>query len=132
VKPAAVDAPAWADPVYAIEITIPQDLHHQRAVAFRPMPAYPAVERDLALLVPQDLAAATVITSIQQSAGPLLEAAFPFDVYRGKGIDASLRSIAMRLRFRAPDRTLTDEEIDRVLVRVLHRLKEDHGIQLRA
>jgi phenylalanyl-tRNA synthetase beta chain len=130
VKADAIDAPAWADPAYALEVTIPATAG-TRNVAFRPLPAYPAVERDLALLVPHAMTAATVIGTIRGSAGPLLEAAYPFDVYRGKGIDASLRSLAMRLRFRAADRTLTDEEVDRALVRVLHRLKEDHGIQLR-
>jgi phenylalanyl-tRNA synthetase beta chain len=140
VVPAAIDSPAWADPVFAFEIDVTQSAQvgasrpaaAAGAVAFKPLPAYPAVERDLALLVPHGLDAAAVLATVQQSAGPLLETAFPFDVYRGKGIDAALRSVALRLRFRAPDRTLTDEEVDRAIGRVLNRLKEDHGIERRA
>ena len=89
------------------------------------------MERDLALLVAHDLAAGTIMAAITGSAGPLLEAAYPFDLYTGKGVAEDKRSLAVRLRFRAADRTLTDEEVDRALARVLRTLKEDHGIDRR-
>ncbi len=130
VAAAAIDAPAWADTVFAVEVDITQT-PARPAVQFRPLPAFPAVERDLALLVRHDMDAALVLATVQQSAGPLLETVFPFDVYRGKGVDEAMRSLAVRLRFRATDRTLTDEEVDRAVARVLNRLKEDHGIERR-
>ncbi|MEO5511426.1 MAG: phenylalanine--tRNA ligase subunit beta [Longimicrobiales bacterium] len=132
VKNEAVDAPAWADPVFAVEIDLTALGGESTPKPVKPLPAFPAVERDLALLVRLDLPAADVIEAIQGSAGPLLEAAFPFDVYRGKGVNDALRSVAIRLRFRAPDRTLTDEEVDRAVTRTLARLQEDHGIERRA
>jgi phenylalanyl-tRNA synthetase beta chain len=131
VLPAAIDAPAWADPVFAIELDLTGFTADARPLAFRAIPAYPAVERDLALLVRHDLASASIMSAIAGSAGPLLETAFPFDLYTGKGVAEDRRSLAVRLRFRAADRTLTDEEVNRALERVLRTLKEDHGIDRR-
>jgi phenylalanyl-tRNA synthetase beta chain len=89
-------------------------------------------ERDLALLVPEELTASEVIATVAGAAGPLLEQVEPFDLYRGTGIPAGTRSLALRLRFRAGDRTLTDAEVDGVVARVLKRLKESHGIERRS
>jgi phenylalanyl-tRNA synthetase beta chain len=96
-----------------------------------PPPAYPAVERDVALLVPDDLPAARVEATIRGAAGQLLEQVFPFDVFEGRGIPEGKRSIAYRLRYRAPDRTLTDREVDESFARTLQRLKEELGVEPR-
>ena len=55
-----------------------------------------------------------------------------FDVYSGQGVPAGSRSLALRLRFRAADRTLTDAEVDPVVKHILQRLESAHGIQQRA
>lgn len=130
VAPAAVDAPAWADAVYVLEASLPGSL----PVAGRrylPLPAHPANDRDLALLVPYEIAADAVRETIRSSAGPLLAAVHPFDLYEGRGIPEGVRSIAFRLRFRADDRTLTDAEVDRALERTLRALHEEHGVRRR-
>jgi phenylalanyl-tRNA synthetase beta chain len=124
-----VDSPPWADPVYAAELRL--EAPTRRARRFVPLPAFPPVERDLALLVPLDLAAASVADTVRSAAGPLLESVEPFDLYRGKGIPDGTRSLALRLRYRAADRTLTDAEVDASVGRVLKRLKEAHGIERR-
>lgn len=131
VAGAAVDAPAWADPVWAFELVLTPALARRERPAYRPAPSFPAVERDAALVVPDDLPAARVEATIRAAGGPALEEVFPFDVYRGKGVPAGARSIAYRLRFRAPDRTLTDPEVDEAFDRVLRRLKEDLGVERR-
>ena len=64
--------------------------------------------------------------------GALLETVFPFDLYRGKGVAEGTRSIAYRMRFRAPDRTLTDREVDAAFDRILRRLEEELGVQRRS
>ena len=127
-----LDAPAWADPAYAFEVNIDLATDPAPRFAVQSLPSQPAVERDLALLVPQGVTSRQVLDTVAQSAGPLLENAVPFDVYRGKGVADNLRSVAIRLRFRAQDRTLKDDEVDRAVGRVLNRLKEEHGIDRRS
>jgi len=129
VRAATMDVPPWAGAVYAAEIvleavTVPRPM-------FQVLPAFPAVDRDLALLVPESLTAAEVLDSVTSAAGLLLEQVEPFDLYRGSGIPAGTRSLALRLRFRAGDRTLVDAEVDGAIARVLRRLKESHGIERR-
>jgi phenylalanyl-tRNA synthetase beta chain len=131
VADAAMDAPAWADPVFAVEIELPAGDVAYTPFQFTALPVHPAVERDLALLVPDGVPATTVLDAISNSAGPLLEDVVPFDVYRGTGVDPNMRSLAVRLRFRAADRTLTDADADRAVTRVLRKLEETHGIHRR-
>jgi phenylalanyl-tRNA synthetase beta chain len=100
-------------------------------VQYAPLPQHPAIERDLALLVPDALSAGVVETTIRDAAGGWLESVSIFDVYTGKGVPDGMRSIGYRLLFRASDRTLTDEQVDAQIERVLRRLKEEHGIERR-
>jgi phenylalanyl-tRNA synthetase beta chain len=123
VAEGAADAPAWAGAVYALEVTLPASLE-RRPRAYRALPEYPAVERDLALLVPAAVPAGEVESAIREDAGEMLEAVWPFDRYVGKGIPEGTRSLAFRLRFRLPERTLTDAEVDRAVERVLTGLAE--------
>src|SRR5690606_14678495 len=120
--PGSVDAPAWADDVWLLEVQLSVDAGARSAVRFEELPQHPAVERDLALLVGLDQPAARVAEAIRSAAGGMLEALEPFDIYSGKGVPEDRRSIAWRLRFRAADRTLTDAEVDAVIQRVLVRL----------
>ncbi|HEX2189146.1 MAG TPA: phenylalanine--tRNA ligase subunit beta [Longimicrobiaceae bacterium] len=130
VAPVAVDAPTWAGEVWALEARLPVG-REAEAAAYRALPEQPASERDLALLVPRATAAAEVEAVVRASAGPLLEAAWPFDLYEGKGIPGGTRSVAFRLRFRAPDRTLTDAEVDSAVAAVLAALEERLGVRRR-
>lgn len=131
VRDGVVDAPVWAGQVWGIELTLPSDVPEALAVTYQPLPQFPASERDLALLVPADTAARQVLDAISQRAGELLEDMDVFDLYEGEGVGEGLRSIAVRLRFRASDRTLKDKEIDRVMKQVLGRLKEELGVEHR-
>jgi phenylalanyl-tRNA synthetase beta chain len=125
-----VDAPAWAAPVLVLEAAVPEAAG-VRAFRYRPLPAHPGSERDLALLVPRGVSAGEVEAAVRESAGPLLEDTFPFDLYEGKGIAEGARSLAVRLRFRAADRTLTDAEVDAAVASVLGALEERHGVRRR-
>ena len=96
------------------------------------MPVNPAVTRDLALLVPAGVSAAALGEAIRKSAGRLLEVVEVLDEYRGSGLPAGHRGLAFRLRYRASDRTLRDQEVDASVTKVLTVLREQHGIELRA
>ena len=126
----AVDAPAWAAPVLLLEVRLPVRAGRPEA-RYQALPTHPGSERDLALLVPVAVTAAEIEQAIRGAAGPLLEAVFPFDLYEGKGLPEGTRSLAWRLRYRAPERTLTDSEVDASIDRVLKALEERHGVRRR-
>jgi phenylalanyl-tRNA synthetase beta chain len=126
-----VDAPAWAAPVWTLELRLPAVPLDRRATRYVPVPTQPASERDLALLVPHGVTAEQVGATIVEAASALLEGLAPFDLYSGKGLPEGTRSVAWRLRFRAADRTLTDTEVDMEVDRVLRALEERHGVRRR-
>ena len=99
---------------------------------YRPLPVFQSMERDLALLCDEGLEAGTLCGLIRSYAGKSLEDAFVFDVYKGKGIAEGKKSVAVRLVFRMQDRTMTDEEADNGVRKVLKKLESEQGIQLRS
>jgi phenylalanyl-tRNA synthetase beta chain len=104
----------------------------RKEFAFRDVPRLPPVRRDLAFIVPEQAPAGHVQAALEDAAGELLSACELFDVFRGEPLPADTKSLAFALEFRAPDRTLTGEEIDPVVARIVARLREDFDGQLRA
>ena len=127
----AIDAPVWAGDVWGFEITLPAEPTPPPVPVHAPLPGYPAVERDLALVVGAGTLAEQVDAIIRDRAGELLESLELFDVYRGDELEADARSLAFRLRFRAGHRTLKDKEVDKVVPAILGRLKEELGVEAR-
>jgi len=95
-------------------------------------PRFPAVERDLAVVLPDTVAAAEAMALITASGGEYLREVRLFDVYRGRQIPAGYHSLAFTLRFLALDRTLTDDEVNRALAGIRQTLQEKLGAQMRA
>jgi phenylalanyl-tRNA synthetase beta chain len=126
-----IDAPAWAGDIFGVEFVLPAAGIKRERATYQPLPQYPAIEQDMALLIPEALASEVIVQTVRNSGEQLLENVEPFDLYRGKGIPAGTRSIAYRLRFRAPDRTLTDAEADAAVKRILSKLQEEHGVERR-
>jgi phenylalanyl-tRNA synthetase beta chain len=89
------------------------------------------VERDVALLVPRTAAAGEVVATARRVGGDLLEAVELFDLYEGERLPAGTRSIAYRFRFRSRERTLTDDEVERVFRAIVERLAEESGVEVR-
>lgn len=102
-----------------------------RAVAYTPLPRHPAVGRDLALLVPKSVAAASVAEIIRREGGPHLRNVALFDVYEGKQVPEGYRSLAYTMTYRADDRTLTDEEIAEAQSRIEAALRRELGVVVR-
>ncbi len=75
------------------------------------MTTYPSVRQDLAVVVPADVSAARVREAVLAGGGELLRAAEVFDLFEGEQLGEGRKSLALRLEFRAADRTLTDEEV---------------------
>jgi phenylalanyl-tRNA synthetase beta chain len=97
-----------------------------------PVPAYPPVLEDIAVVVDEALPAEKVEALIRQTGGKLLRAVRLFDVFRSEGIGAGKKSLAYSLTYQAADRTLTDGETAQLRGRIIRRLDQDLGAKLRS
>jgi phenylalanyl-tRNA synthetase beta chain len=119
-------------PAVAAELDLDVLLDAVVAVArFRDLLAYPVVEQDLALVLDADVPASRVIESLRSAGGELLESVAVFDVYEGTQVRAGKKSLALRLSFRAVDRTLSEAEVNELRVRMLAEVKRAVGGELR-
>ncbi|MGI5940292.1 MAG: phenylalanine--tRNA ligase subunit beta [Thermoleophilia bacterium] len=94
--------------------------------------AYPAVEQDLALVVDADVPASEVIEQIRIAGGELLADVAVFDLYQGAQVGEGKKSLALRLSFRSPERTLNDAEVNEVRAAILSAVGATLGAQLRS
>jgi len=122
---------------YAFEIDVALLAGRKRmSPSFKPFSRFPGLERDLAFIAPDDVAAGWLLDQSERIARKLQKDSFRsvevFDVYRGKGIPEGSRSVGLRFRFRALDRTLEDHKVDGVMTQVERRLCEQPGVILRA
>ncbi|WP_077615494.1 phenylalanine--tRNA ligase subunit beta [Caenibacillus caldisaponilyticus] len=100
-------------------------------VRYQALPRYPAIARDIALVVDEAVTAGQLAAVIRASGGPLLKDIRLFDVYQGEHLPAGKKSLAFSLTYLDPERTLTDEEVAAVHERILAELKEKLGAVLR-
>lgn len=132
VHPDVTDKYGIGSRCFCCELAFDQVMKHANTVRFyRPLPKYPAVSRDIALLVREDTYVAEIESIIKEFGGKLLESVALFDVYRGKQVQQGKKSAAFNLTYRASDRTLTDEEVVKVHQKVLDALKEKLDAVLR-
>ncbi len=98
---------------------------------YKPLPKYPAVSRDIAMLVKDEVLVKEIESIIKQRGGKILESFTLFDVYKGKQIEEGYKSVAYAITFRAEDRTLTDEDVNTTMKKILNGLEREVGAQLR-
>ncbi|MFL5514953.1 MAG: phenylalanine--tRNA ligase subunit beta, partial [Gemmatimonadales bacterium] len=127
--PLTADAPPWAAPLFGFELLV--DAGPRRPAPFAPLPTTPSSERVLALLLPEGVGAGQVESVLRRAGGALLERVRVESDYRGAELPAGTRSVAFRLEFRAPDRTLRDTEVDDAEARLLAALAGELGIERR-
>ena len=118
--------------VYCAELNFTKLLTCQLPDAtYTPLPKYPTVLRDLALVCDEAVTVAQVENTITQAAGKLLREVKLFDIYRGVGVPEGKKSMAFSLSLRADDRTLTDADSENVVKKVLTALEQQLGASLR-
>lgn len=122
-----VECPAWAAPLLGFELDMVSE--ESGPVSFTPLPNTPSVERDLALVLPIGVRAEQVEEIVRTAAGPLLESVRVFDEYLSEDIEG--RSVAWRLVFRSPERTLKEREADKTVRKILKQLKEELSVERR-
>ena len=143
VRRVALDAPPWASPAFGVELALgelsvapvappgsnahaaPGATRMRPPVRYTALPTMPAAEFDLALLVPDGVRAAQVDQVLRRAAGELLEGLLLFDQFQGKGVPDGYRSLAWRLTFRHPERTLNDKEIAGRRQKILATLEKE-------
>jgi phenylalanyl-tRNA synthetase beta chain len=98
---------------------------------YKPLPKYPAVERDIAILVKEDVPARDIDAVLKKNGGDILEEIRIFDVYKGEQVPEGMKSMAYTLTFRAYDRTLVDDDVNKIMEKILQGLKNAFDATLR-
>jgi phenylalanyl-tRNA synthetase beta chain len=129
---AALDIKAQKPSVIVIEMDLSRTISSsKREVVYRPLPKYPFVERDTAVVVNAGLQAAEIIAYLKSYPSDLIEDISIFDVYQGGNIGEGKKSVAFNVRYRSPDRTLTDEEVESLHRSLVEYIMEKTAGQLR-
>ena len=100
-------------------------------IDYKPLPKFPAVSRDFSFICDESLEVGAIEEVMEKAAGKLCEDVKLFDIFRGEKIGEGKKSVAFRVILRAPDRTLTVEEADKVSKKILNDLKFKMGLELR-
>jgi phenylalanyl-tRNA synthetase beta chain len=120
------------NPVLATEIDFERlRAHIPASFQVRPVPRFPAVRQDIALVVDENIPADQVQAAILEAGGQLLTDVRLFDVYQGEQIEQGKKSLAYTLTFSAADRTLTDKQVAKVQSKIVKRLEASLGARLR-
>ncbi|MBX7150496.1 phenylalanine--tRNA ligase subunit beta [bacterium] len=122
-----IDADVWA---FELNFQKLQALTQNKLI-YTPIPRFPSVRRDLALIIDRNLVAKELIEVIRKEAGDHLQALDVFDVYTGNQIPNDKKSLAFSLIFQSHERTLTEEEVDTVIKRILQRTEKQFQASLR-
>ena len=130
VRPGAIDAPPWAAPSWAIEFDL-DAVETPVATEYRPLSAFPAVRRDMAVTVPVGVRASAVEQAVRETASALLTSVRLFDVYEGVEAGEGRRSLGWAFRFRAHDRTLTDDDVEAEIRTITAALEERFDARIR-
>ena len=113
------------EPVYVLEINLDKLLAKKTGkMKYKEISKYPTMNKDIAILVDKNKTSAEISTMIKKAAGSLLLKSEVFDVYTGKGIENDKKSIAYSLTFGSSDRTLTEEEINNILNKIINNLSK--------
>lgn len=99
---------------------------------YQALPKYPAISRDLAMLVDEKTEAAAIEKTILQNGGKFLTSVQLFDVYQGEQIEAGKKSLAFSLQFQSGDKTLTDEEVEVPFQAILQKIEAGFDAKLRS
>lgn len=133
VHPAVAENFGIGKKVFIFEADVATLLRYTaKKFSFEPLPKYPSISRDLAILVDKDVAAGEVEKVISKSAGKFFKEVNLFDVYTGERISADKKSLAFAIKFQSNERTLKDEEADEAFKNILSQVKKVFGAELRS
>lgn len=133
LKPRVIDSYDLKDRTAVTEIDLTKILSEVEIgdYRFEMLPKYPAVARDLAVLISEEIPVMEVLNLINKTDDAILKETELFDIYQGEQIPAGQKSIAFKLLFQAPDRTLTDEEVNEVFNHIVKNLEDEYEAEIR-
>ncbi len=132
VHPQVLDAFGLGREVFVFEFDVARLVKHSVLIGgYRPLPRFPAIARDLAVVLPQSVTAAQATEAIAVSGGELLADIRLFDMYTGEQVPAGAKSLAFALTFQASDRTLTDDEVDGYCNSIVAHMEKTLAAKLR-
>ncbi len=119
--------------LYVLELDLDElaNISKQKNKTFKPLPKFPSVRRDIALIVDESTPVGGILEEINKIGSSLIEDAAIFDVYTGEHVEEGKKSVAVSLHLRATDKTLTEEEINKVQEKTLKKLGLALGAELR-
>jgi phenylalanyl-tRNA synthetase beta chain len=112
------------DAVFLAELNLDQLLARRNPVkSFKPLPLFPSIRRDVAMLVAENVTHDSVLQTVRQTKPVNLESVELFDVFRGKNVPAGQKSFAYAFTYRSPEKTLTDEEVNAAHAKIVEAFK---------
>lgn len=118
--------------VFVVEINLDKLLEKRTGkMKYKEISKYPSVKKDLSIVVDREVTNEMIAKAIKKAAGSLLIDTKLFDIYTGKGIDETKKSMSYSLTFGAKDKTLTDEEINSILEKIIANVGKEIGAELR-
>jgi len=132
VHPAVAAAFGASKTMYVFEMDISTLMKYANSkFSYQPLPKYPAILRDLAVLVEESVAAADIERVMKKNGGSHLKDVSLFDVYTGRQVAEGQKSLAFTLHFQSNDKTLTDDEVDEAIGQVVGAVVENFRAELR-
>lgn len=119
------------DEVYVFELSMNALMKKIKPLKFKEAPKYPGMEKDMAFVVKKNVLAGDLVATIKKAGGRLLDNISVFDVYTGENILEDEKSIAFKLQFMDPTRTLTEEEVMQVFNNIINKVLANHDAKLR-
>lgn len=130
VAPSSVDAPPWAGSVFGIEFDL-EAVERRLQPTYHQTSQYPAIRRDLSVTLPIEVEATSVEEALRDVASDLLDSVRLFDVYESEELGEGRRALGWAFRFRASDRTLTDQDVESEMLRLSDALEEQFDARIR-
>jgi phenylalanyl-tRNA synthetase beta chain len=120
------------DAVFLAELNLDQLLaRRNQAKSFKPLPQFPAIRRDVALLVPEATTHEAVLQTVKNAKAANLENVELFDLFRGKHVPEGQKSLAYAFIYRSPEKTLTDAEVNAAHQKIVDAFKQGLGATVR-
>ncbi len=126
-----LDLPSASRSYYYFDVNLDEVLARIIGAIFMPLPKYPVVTRDLSFLVDAGMPAANLLVVVKKAAGPLLRDLQMFDFFSGGNLPQGKKNLGFRLVFRSEERTLRDEDVDRIVRHIEQTALEKTGATLR-
>ena len=132
LSPALAKKHDLRDAVFLAELNLDQLLARRNpAKSFKPLPQFPSIRRDVAMLVPEAITHEAVLQTVRKTKPANLETVELFDVFRGKNVPEGQKSLAYAFTYRSPEKTLTDTEVNTAHLKIVEALKQNLGATVR-